>query len=60
MVIQEVYRDDAGKYRAIVMLENESPYFKFDHFPTTEEIEIEVSNYLTSKNQQPADSGGDN
>lgn len=49
--ITEVYLDPADKYRVRVMVdENNSQFFKFDHYPTQEEVDIVVDNYLQSMN----------
>lgn len=45
--ITEVFLDPADKYRVRVMInENSTQFFKFDHYPTQEEVDIVVSNYL--------------
>ena len=49
--IIEVFLDPADKYRARVAIdENSTQFFKFDHYPTQEEVDIVVDNYLQSLN----------
>ena len=49
--ITEVFLDEANKYRTRVIIdENSSQFFKFDHYPTQEEVNELVSNYLQSQN----------
>jgi hypothetical protein len=49
--ITEVFLDAADKYRARVVIdENNSQFFKFDHYPTQEEINEVVSNYIKNIN----------
>jgi hypothetical protein len=49
--ITEVFLDEANKYRArVVVDENSTQFFKFDHYPTQEEVNELVSNYLQSQN----------
>jgi hypothetical protein len=50
--ITEVFLDAADKYRARVVIdENSSQFFKFDHYPTQEEVNEVVTNYLNQINQ---------
>lgn len=45
--ISDVFLDLAGKYRVRVMIsEYESMFFKFDQYPTQEEVNTIVQNYL--------------
>lgn len=47
--ITEVFLDTADKYRVRVAIsENETQFFKFDHYPTQEEVDIIVENYLSN------------
>jgi hypothetical protein len=49
--ITEVFLDEANKYRVRVVIdENSTQFFKFDHYPTQEEVNELVSNYLQSQN----------
>ena len=49
--ITEVFLDEADKYRARVVIdENSSQFFKFDHYPTQEEVNAVVEAYLSSLN----------
>jgi hypothetical protein len=49
--ITEVFLDAADKYRARVVIdENSTQFFKFDYYPTQEEVNETVSNYLQSQN----------
>jgi hypothetical protein len=49
--ITEVFLDEANKYRVRVVIdENSSQFFKFDHYPTQQEVNELVSNYLQSQN----------
>lgn len=49
--ITEVFLDEADKYRARVVIdENSSQFFKFDHYPTQEEVNTIVEAYLLSIN----------
>jgi hypothetical protein len=49
--ITEVFLDEANKYRTRVVIdENSTQFFKFDHYPTQEEVNQLVSNYLQSQN----------
>ena len=49
--IIEVYLDPANQYRARVIIdENSTQFFKFDHYPTQEEVDTVVDNYLQSLN----------
>jgi hypothetical protein len=52
--ITEVFLDEADKYRVRVIIdENSTQFFKFDHYPTQEEVDEVVMNYLESlKNDQ--------
>lgn len=54
--ITEVFLDVANKYRARVVIdENSTQFFKFDHYPTQEEVNEIVTNYIQS--QQPIING---
>ena len=45
--ITEVFLDEADKYRVRVIIdESSTQFFKFDHYPTQEEVNEVVSNYL--------------
>lgn len=47
--ITEVILDMADKYRVRVVIdENSSAFFKFDHYPTQDEINEVVTNYINS------------
>lgn len=49
-VITEVFLDPADKYRVRVKInENETQFFKFDHYPTQEEVNKITINYLESQ-----------
>jgi hypothetical protein len=49
--ITELFLDPANKYRVrVVINENSTQFFKFDHYPTQEEVNEIVSNYLQSQN----------
>jgi len=49
--ITEVFLDEADKYRARVAVdENSAQFFKFDHYPTQEEVNELVESYLSSLN----------
>ena len=49
--ITEVFLDEADKYRVRVVIdENSSQFFRFDHYPTQEEVNELVSNYLQLQN----------
>jgi hypothetical protein len=49
--ITEVFLDEANKYRIrVVVDENSTQFFKFDHYPTQQEVNELVSNYLQSQN----------
>jgi hypothetical protein len=44
--ITEVLLDIANNYRVRVMIDdNNSEFFKFDHYPTQEEVNYTVDNY---------------
>lgn len=48
--ITEVFLDPANKYRVrAVISDNSTQFFKFDHYPTQEEVDEVVSNYLQSQ-----------
>lgn len=54
--ITEVFLDLANKYRVRVALdEHNTQFFKFDHYPTQEEVNEVVFNYL--KSQKLIDNG---
>ena len=45
--ITEVFLDEANKYRVRVVIdENSTQFFKFDHYPTQEEVNTIVESYL--------------
>ena len=47
--ITEVFLDEANKYRVRVVIdENSTQFFKFDHYPTQEEVNEIVENYLVN------------
>lgn len=47
--ITEVFLDLADKYRVRVIIdENSSQFFKFDHYPSQEEVNKIVISYLQS------------
>lgn len=49
--ITELFLDPADKYRVRVVIdENSTQFFKFDHYPTQEEVNEVVSNYLQAQN----------
>jgi len=49
--IIELFLDPANKYRVRVKIdENNTQFFKVDHYPTQEEINEIVTNYLNSVN----------
>lgn len=49
--IVETIIDISGKYRVRVILdENTTQFFKFDHYPSQEEINNIVSEYKNSQN----------
>lgn len=49
--ISEIIVDTGGKYRArIIIDENTSMFFKFDHVPSQEEVNEVVENYLQNIN----------
>jgi hypothetical protein len=49
--ITEVFLDEANKYRVrVVVDENSTQFFKFDHYPTQEEVNVVADNYLQSLN----------
>jgi len=51
--ITEVFLDLADKYRVRVIIdEHNSHFFKFDHYPTQEEVNIVAQNYLQSLNME--------
>lgn len=52
--ISEIITDPAGKYRLRVTIdENTSIFFKFDHFPSQEEINSLAENYIQKINTDP-------
>lgn len=56
--IIEFFTDPANKYRVRVMIdENTAQFFKFDHYPTQEEVNMVVENYLLN-NQSPVNPEG--
>lgn len=49
--ITEVFLDEADKYRVRVVIdEHSTQFFKFDHYPTQEEVNTVVEGYLSSLN----------
>jgi len=49
--IIEVFLDPANKYRVRVAInENATEFFKFDHYPTQEEVNELVESYLSNLN----------
>lgn len=47
--IIEVFLDPANKYRArVVINENSTEFFKFNHYPTQEEVNTTVNQYIES------------
>ena len=47
--ITEVFLDEADKYRVRVIIdEHSTQFFKFDHYPTQEEVNEIVGNYLVN------------
>jgi hypothetical protein len=49
--ISEIFVDLAGKYRVRVILnENITKFFKFDHYPSLDEINQLRENYLKNVN----------
>jgi hypothetical protein len=49
--ITEVFLDPANKYRVRVAIdESSTQFFKFDHYPTQEEVNVVADNYLQSLN----------
>jgi hypothetical protein len=51
--ITEVFLDEANKYRTRVVIdENSSQFFRFDHYPTQEEVNEVVGNYLKSESSE--------
>ena len=51
--ITEVFLDEANKYRLRVVIdENSTQFFKFDHYPTQEEVNEVVDNYLKSASSE--------
>lgn len=53
-IVSELFLDPADKYRVRVIIdENRTEFFKFDHYPTQEEINTIVDNYLNTNNSTP-------
>jgi hypothetical protein len=51
--ITEVFLDEADKYRVRVIIdEHSTQFFKFDHYPTQEEVNEVVMNYLKSASSE--------
>jgi hypothetical protein len=49
--ITEVFLDTADKYRVrVVVSENTTQFFKFDHYPSQEEVNNIVSEYKNLQN----------
>lgn len=54
--IIEVFLDSADKYRVRVSIsESETIFFKFDHYPTQEEVNTVAENYVRSQNSNNLD-----
>lgn len=52
-IITEVFLDPANKYRVRVAInESSTEFFKFDHYPTQEEVDEVVSSYLSNINNR--------
>ena len=50
-IISELFLDPANKYRVRVIIdENRTEFFKFDHYPTQEEVNEAVIVYINSVN----------
>lgn len=48
-IITEVFLDESDRYRARVIINNdtkETTFFKFDHYPSQEEVDIVAQKYL--------------
>jgi hypothetical protein len=53
--IVEVFLDGSEKYRVRVVIdENTTQFFKFDHYPTQEEVNIVVADYLSMTTDEPS------
>jgi hypothetical protein len=51
-IISELFLDPANKYRVRVIIdENRSEFFKFDHYPTQEEVNEAVLVYIGNMNK---------
>lgn len=49
--ISELFLDPANKYRVRVIIdENRTEFFKFDHYPTQDEVNAMVEIYLNNQN----------
>ena len=49
-IIREITLDIANKYRVRVSIDEDSAvFFKFDHYPTQDEINIMVEDYLNNQ-----------
>ena len=49
--ISELFLDPANKYRVRVIIdENRTEFFKFDHYPTQEEVNEVVNTYINNIN----------
>jgi hypothetical protein len=49
--ISELFLDPANKYRVRVIIdENTTEFFKFDHYPTQDEVNSIVERYLNNQN----------
>jgi hypothetical protein len=49
--ITEVFLDEGGKYRTRVIINEETKettFLKFDHYPTQEEVNLVINNYLNN------------
>jgi hypothetical protein len=47
--ISDVFLDESGKYRVrVIISEYETMFFKFDHYPTQDEVNDITINYLKS------------
>lgn len=49
-IISEITLDIANKYRVRVSIDEDSAvFFKFDHYPTQDEVNIMVEDYLNNQ-----------
>ena len=48
--IIEIFPESSDKYRLRIKInENSTQFFKFDHYPTQEEVNSVVENYLSNQ-----------